>query len=231
MSDTLKGYNTMAGLIERAQEDKRLAETQRNNALAEASAIRAEVERLRVERKMVVDALNDAASEGHFDGYDEDTELLRSLTSHWNRMRDVYNKEYDRAESAEAKLAELNALRSAEVDALTRMRTEMERQASLKNQAERERDVAIKEAQLLEAKVITCGVAADTPDPNLSRKGAYGEKWDSPQAERVRRLREDRDNWRAMARKMGGLMASHCRRDCDDLVMQQLAEMERSAGK
>ncbi|MBL0492648.1 hypothetical protein [Aeromonas veronii] len=42
--------------------------------------------------------------------------------------------------------------------------------------------------------VITCGVAARHPDPNLSRRESdYGGKWDSPQAESVRQLRQERD--------------------------------------
>lgn len=52
-----------------------------------------------------------------------------------------------------------------------------------------ERDAWKAEANLLTHKVITCGVAASHPDADLSRKGAYGSKWDSPQAEAVRSLR------------------------------------------
>jgi len=45
--------------------------------------------------------------------------------------------------------------------------------------------------KLLEHKIITCGVAASHPDPELSRrKSDYGGPWDSPQAEEVRKLRE-----------------------------------------
>lgn len=47
------------------------------------------------------------------------------------------------------------------------------------------------EVNLLTHKVITCGVAASHPDPNLTRQGAYVEKWDSPQADAVRKLRAD----------------------------------------
>jgi hypothetical protein len=42
-------------------------------------------------------------------------------------------------------------------------------------------------------KVITCGVAASHPDASLSRRMEYSGKWDSPQAQQVRALREDRD--------------------------------------
>lgn len=45
----------------------------------------------------------------------------------------------------------------------------------------------------MEHKVITCGVAAHHPDANLTRTGAYAEKWNSPQAEDVRNLRAERD--------------------------------------
>lgn len=56
-----------------------------------------------------------------------------------------------------------------------------------------ERDRAVAECKLMEHKVITCGVAAHHPDANLTRTGAYAEKWDSPQAEDVRKLRAERD--------------------------------------
>lgn len=54
------------------------------------------------------------------------------------------------------------------------------------------------EVTLLTRKVITCGVAASHPDPDLSRNPQhYGGPWDSPQAEEVRKLRADRDKAKA----------------------------------
>lgn len=54
----------------------------------------------------------------------------------------------------------------------------------------------LKEALALTThQVITCGIAARHPDPNLSRRECdYGGKWDSPQAESVRQLRQERDD-------------------------------------
>lgn len=50
------------------------------------------------------------------------------------------------------------------------------------------------QVKLLVHQLITCGVAADHSDPELSRrKSDYGGKWDSPQAQRVRKLRDSRD--------------------------------------
>lgn len=47
---------------------------------------------------------------------------------------------------------------------------------------------------LLVHKLITCGVAASHPDANLSkREKDYGGKWDSPQAQEVRKVRQQRD--------------------------------------
>jgi hypothetical protein len=46
------------------------------------------------------------------------------------------------------------------------------------------------EVALLTHKCITCGVAASHPNPDLTRTGAYAGKWDSPQAEAVRKLRQ-----------------------------------------
>jgi hypothetical protein len=42
-------------------------------------------------------------------------------------------------------------------------------------------------------KVITCGVAASHPDASLSRRMEYAGKWDSPQAQEVRALRDKAD--------------------------------------
>lgn len=49
-----------------------------------------------------------------------------------------------------------------------------------------------KEVKLLEHKVITCGVAASHPDAALTLRADYM-KWDSPQAQEVRKLRAERD--------------------------------------
>lgn len=50
------------------------------------------------------------------------------------------------------------------------------------------------ELQLATHKLLTCGVAARHPDASLSRRESdYGGKWNSPQAESVRQLRQQRD--------------------------------------
>jgi len=59
--------------------------------------------------------------------------------------------------------------------------------------AEAERDAFRKELLLMEHKVITCGVAASHPDKLLTTHGAYKTKWDSPQAQSVRELRDAKD--------------------------------------
>ena len=65
------------------------------------------------------------------------------------------------------------------------------------------------ELELLTHKVITCGVAATHPDPKVSTVGAYGGKWNSPQAEKVRELRQERDRFLVLATK-------HCPKDHHD---------------
>ena len=57
-------------------------------------------------------------------------------------------------------------------------------------EAEAERDAYRDESELRLHMVLTCGVAADHPDANLSRTGAYAGKWNTQQAERVRKLRD-----------------------------------------
>lgn len=53
------------------------------------------------------------------------------------------------------------------------------------------------ECDLLTHKVICCGVAAWHPDPLLTTTGAYAGKWNSQQADCVRKLRAERDQLRA----------------------------------
>lgn len=70
---------------------------------------------------------------------------------------------------------------------LEKKKTEMELEIVLK-----ECEVLKKELSLMEHKVITCGVAATNKEAE-TKCSAYLTKWNSPQAERVRKLREDKD--------------------------------------
>lgn len=64
-----------------------------------------------------------------------------------------------------------------------------------------ENDCMMQELDLMTRKIITCAVAADHPDPTLSlRQRDYGGSWNSPQADRVRALRVDRDQIMELAR-------------------------------
>ena len=53
-----------------------------------------------------------------------------------------------------------------------------------------------KHCDTLTHQVICCGVAASHPDATLTTRGAYAGKWNSAQAEEVRKLRADRDRLR-----------------------------------
>ena len=68
-----------------------------------------------------------------------------------------------------------------------------------------------KQADTLTHQVICCGVAASHPDPELTKHGAYAGKWNSAQAEEVRKLRAERDQLRAELEKVRCL-------DVDDLA-------------
>lgn len=70
----------------------------------QARALRAENIALRTEIKSALDALNTAANEGGFDGYDEDTPLLVNLKSHWDRLYMTYDKELQRLKRVNADL-------------------------------------------------------------------------------------------------------------------------------
>jgi hypothetical protein len=50
-----------------------------------------------------------------------------------------------------------------------------------------------KHCDTLTHQVICCGVAASHPDATLTTRGAYAGKWNSAQAEEVRKLRSERD--------------------------------------
>lgn len=63
-----------------------------------------------------------------------------------------------------------------------------------------------KEYDLMKHRVITCGVAATHPDPNLTRTGAYASKWDSLQAEQVRALRQRNEALEGLLRESRSLV-------------------------
>ncbi|MGB8421402.1 hypothetical protein [Paraburkholderia sp.] len=73
---------------------------------------------------------------------------------------------------------------------------------------ETERDAFRTQATLNQHMVITCGVAASHPDPNLSRTGAYASAWNSEQANKVRALRDDRDRLRARVAELDAHIAA-----------------------
>lgn len=50
-----------------------------------------------------------------------------------------------------------------------------------------------RQCDTLTHQVICCGVAASHPDATLTMRGAYAGKWNSAQAEQVRKLRAERD--------------------------------------
>ena len=97
------------------------------------------------------------------------------------------------------------------------------------------------EVALLTHKVITCGVAASHSDAGLSRRGAYGDIWDSPQAEDVRALRaravaaeaaleearRERDEVKADVLKMAEVAARGFREQRDEALASRAALAER----
>lgn len=80
-----------------------------------------------------------------------------------------------------------------------------ERELALRAQVSRleaEKAAWKEHAETLTHQVICCGVAASHPDPALTTRGAYAGKWNSAQAEKVRKLREERDQLRAELEKV-----------------------------
>lgn len=66
-----------------------------------------------------------------------------------------------------------------------------------------------KELNLTTHKLITCGVAASHPDAALSTRGAYAGKWDSQQAQEVRKLRAQCDALRRNSERYIWLRDNH----------------------
>lgn len=58
-----------------------------------------------------------------------------------------------------------------------------------------------KQSEFYKHQVLTCGVAAEHPDAKLTLRKDYMQ-WDSPQAERVRQLRAERDRLFALVEKL-----------------------------
>lgn len=82
-----------------------------------------------------------------------------------------------------------------------------------------------KELDLANHRVLTCGVAATHPDANLSRREKdYGGKWDSPQAESVRRVREQRDELLTSFKEV--LRISDRKHDAWDAAKAAIAKVE-----
>jgi|GEM_PF-3855029 len=67
--------------------------------------------------------------------------------------------------------------------------------------AKKELESIREELKLVTHKLLTCGVAATHPDAWLSRRKSYGREWNSPQAERVRQVRAERDRLLVLAAK------------------------------
>jgi hypothetical protein len=75
---------------------------------------------------------------------------------------------------------------------------------------ERERDGFKAECDLNLHRVLTCGVAAEHPNADLTRTGAYAEKWNTKQAESVRSLRTRADKAEAECARMKPLFDKAC---------------------
>lgn len=111
---------------------------------------------------------------------DESAAMLRALGRERDVLQLAVRDDAKWAQELEAANQTAQNLREY-LSAVTHERDELARQVAMLQKA----------ATLETHKLITCGVAASHPDPNLSRREKdYGGKWDSPQAQQVRALRE-----------------------------------------
>ena len=146
-----------------------------------------------------------------------ETELMRKheQTHHAETKKLVqeYQKLAHEWEAAHDKLAEELAEAREEISQLQADKDELYTAAVKDNEeAQSALAAARKEITLLTRKIITCGVAASHPDVNLSRTGAYAGAWDSPQAEEVRKLREEIEQLKADAKTVGETAYFWCQR-------------------
>jgi hypothetical protein len=80
----------------------------------------------------------------------------------------------------------LNRMTAEKQEKINRLEREVKQAADALERVTRELD-------LMTHKALTCGVAASHSDATLTERGAYMEKWNSPQAEAVRSLRRRAD--------------------------------------
>jgi multidrug resistance efflux pump len=78
------------------------------------------------------------------------------------------------------------------------------------------------ELDLATHKAITCGVAAEHPE--IASQGVYIEKWDSPQAQQVRKVVAERDALRARVAELEVQLAAMDREADEDEA--RIAELE-----
>jgi hypothetical protein len=83
-----------------------------------------------------------------------------------------------------------------QTDGVSAMSTEFDSAAAMREEIEAlraENAAWRKQCDTLLHQVLCCGVAASHPDAALTTRGAYAGRWNSAQAESVRKLRADRD--------------------------------------
>lgn len=83
--EQLRGRAAVRRKIERGD-----GEVDRISDVCERAATR--IEHLEAERKQCIDMLNEIASDGHFDGFDESTELWRNVSSIMTRVYELGKK-------------------------------------------------------------------------------------------------------------------------------------------
>ncbi len=125
-------------------------------------------------------------------------ETMRATIAELAAERDRYRDALVARHGGEplALLSELDAARAerdAAISQASSLTGRLDGALEVQRKLRAERDDWKASSKLMEHKVITCGVAATNPDAELTRRGAYGEKWNSPQAEAVRVLRAERD--------------------------------------
>lgn len=157
----------------------------------------------------------------------DDTIPLEDVPAYIDALR-------ERAERAEAEADALRGERDTKQAIIQAIADDFDTEPQHIGKAIRALRAALK---LATHKVLTCGVAADHPDAGLSSTGVYGGEWDSPQAQRVRKLRANYEALRARLEaqpvgvfdKRGG--ALWLDREQWGIVMDALIEHRDSATK
>ena len=138
--------------------------------------------------------------------------------SQWSAAKDAAHKSFGMDDAASFWLAVATDMRDFSrktEEELTALRAQLETVRKERDGTMRELEDCKHDFRIIEHKLVCCGVLAQHADTERLKQSPYesGGKWDSPQAEAVRKLRaqlaeaqRERDQWRGVATRLAELL-------------------------